>query len=278
MTYSVRNIVIALVLAAVAAGLVILYTGNVTKQAHDQQQNVTVVVAKQAIQAGTPIRDLVAEGAFQERSVVQRDVIPGAYTSVSDLNQSLATNSTIAAGSQVTPAMLSESNNTAIVHQIHGTMRAVQVAFNANRVLGGTLKAGDRVDIIGQFTIQPALTNSPYAPEDVARVLLTNVEVLSTFDTGVATPPLSAASSAQNSTGTDDGSGGSAVILAIPQDQLATFQMLRISKMWWMALRPAGKDAIDVNPSPLENVCTITGKGMSLTEIHRYLPVCLGGK
>ena len=32
MTYSVRNIVIALVLAAVAAGLVILYTGNVTKQ------------------------------------------------------------------------------------------------------------------------------------------------------------------------------------------------------------------------------------------------------
>ena len=36
MTYSVRNIVIALVLAAVAAGLVILYTGNVQKQAHDQ--------------------------------------------------------------------------------------------------------------------------------------------------------------------------------------------------------------------------------------------------
>ena len=39
--------------------------------------------------------------------------------------------------------------------QIHGTMRAVQVAFNTNRVLGGTLKAGDHVDIIAQFSIQP---------------------------------------------------------------------------------------------------------------------------
>ena len=38
MTYSVRNIVIALVLAAVAAGLVILYTGNVKKQAHDSSR------------------------------------------------------------------------------------------------------------------------------------------------------------------------------------------------------------------------------------------------
>jgi Flp pilus assembly protein CpaB len=278
MTYSVRNIVIALVLAAVAAGLVILYTGNVTKQAHDQQQNVTVVVAKQAIQAGTPIKDLVAQGAFQERSVVQRDVIPGAYTSVDDLNQSLATNSTIAAGSQVTPAMLSESNNTAIVSQIHGTMRAVQVAFNTNRVLGGTLKAGDRVDIIAQFSIQPVLNNSPYSPEDAARVVLSDIEVLSTFDTGVANAPLTAASSAQNSSGTDDGSGGSAVILAIPQDQLASFQAARLSKNWWFALRPVGKDAVDVSPSPLETVCSLMGKGMSVNEIHKNLPVCLGGK
>jgi flagellar basal body-associated protein FliL len=56
MTYSVRNIVIALVLAAVAAGLVILYTGNVQKQAHNSQQNVTVVVAKSAIAAAVPSR------------------------------------------------------------------------------------------------------------------------------------------------------------------------------------------------------------------------------
>ena len=37
------------------------------------------------------------------------------------------------------------------MNQIHGTMRAVQLAFNANRVLGGTLKAGDHVDIYGEI-------------------------------------------------------------------------------------------------------------------------------
>ena len=91
MTYSVRNIVIALVLAAVAAGLVILYTGNVTKQAHESQQNVTVVVAKSAIPAGSPVKELVDTGAFETRQVVQRDVVPGAYTSIDSLNKGLAT-------------------------------------------------------------------------------------------------------------------------------------------------------------------------------------------
>ena len=38
MTYNVRNIAIALVLAGIAAFLVIMYTGNVQKQAHNSQQ------------------------------------------------------------------------------------------------------------------------------------------------------------------------------------------------------------------------------------------------
>ena len=139
MTYSVRNIVIALVLAAVAAGLVILYTGNVQKQAHDSQQNVTVVVAKSAIAAGSPVKDLVSTNAFETRQVVQRDVVPGAYTSVSALNSDLATAGPITAGSQITPSMFTEGTSAPIASQITGTMRAVQVAYNPNRVLDGTL-------------------------------------------------------------------------------------------------------------------------------------------
>jgi hypothetical protein len=33
-----------------------------------------------------------------------------------------------------------------------------------------------------------------------------------------------------------------------------------------------------VSPSPLETVCSLMGKGMSVNEIHKNLPVCLGGK
>ena len=153
MTYSVRNIVIALVLAAVAAGLVILYTGNVQKQAHDSQQNVTVVVAKSAIAAGSPVKDLVNTSAFETRQVVQRDVVPGAYTSIAALNNDLATAGPITAGSQITPSMFTEGTSAPIASQITGTMRAVQVAYNPNRVLDGTLHAGDHVDVIVEFAV-----------------------------------------------------------------------------------------------------------------------------
>ena len=53
MTYNVRNIVIALVLAVVAALLVIVYTGNVQKQANNCQDTVKVLVATTDIAAGT---------------------------------------------------------------------------------------------------------------------------------------------------------------------------------------------------------------------------------
>src|SRR4029079_10852050 len=139
MTYSVRNIVIALVLAAVAAGLGILCTAKVQKQPHDSQQTVTVVVAKSAIAAGSPVKDLVSTNAFETRQVVQRDVVPGAYTSVSALNSDLATAGPITAGSQITPSMFTEGTSAPIASQITGTMRAVQVASTHNRVLHGSV-------------------------------------------------------------------------------------------------------------------------------------------
>ena len=162
MSYSVRNIVIALILAVVAAGLVIMYTSNVKHNADQSIKTTTVVVAKGDIVAGTPLNTLVDGGAFTTRQVATKDVVPGAFTSISSLNTSLATATNITAGAQITPAMFSDSKDTAIVNQIHGTMRAVQLAFNANRVLGGTLKAGDHVDIFGEMTIQSSRNNSSF--------------------------------------------------------------------------------------------------------------------
>ena len=46
MSYSVRNIVIALILAVVAAGLVIMYTSNVKHEADKSIRTTTVVVVQ----------------------------------------------------------------------------------------------------------------------------------------------------------------------------------------------------------------------------------------
>ena len=275
MSYSVRNIVIALILAVVAAGLVIMYTSNVKHNADQSIKTTTVVVAKGDIVAGTPLNTLVDGGAFTTRQVATKDVVPGAFTSISSLNTSLATATNITAGAQVTPAMFSDSKDTAIVNQIHGTMRAVQLAFNANRVLGGTLKAGDHVDIYGEITIQSSRNNSQFSQQTVAARIITNVEVLSTYDTGVATVPLTSASGANSASGTDDGSGGDAVILAVPQNVLPDLMLIRAGGEFWMALRP-GHGAQDTGQS-VATPCTTFGVGLTAVQLKNSLPICVSG-
>jgi len=273
MTYSVRNIVIALVLAAVAAGLVILYTGNVTKQAHDSQQNVTVVVAKSAIAAGSPVKELVDTGSFETRQVVQRDVVPGAYTSIDSLNKDLATAGPVTAGSQITPSMFTEGTSAPIASQISGTMRAVQVAYNPNRVLDGTLHAGDHVDVLVEFTVQASNNDSKYSAVDASRVLMTNVQVLSTKADGVAAAALQGDSDTSGGQGSADGTQGAAMILAVPQDQLAAFNLAREKGSLWYAVRPT-TGSQDTNTS-VATPCSVLGAGLSLTQIKSYLPICL---
>lgn len=275
MSYSVRNIVIALILAVVAAGLVIMYTSNVKHNADQSIKTTTVVVAKGDIVAGTPLNTLVDGGAFTTRQVATKDVVPGAFTSISSLNTSLATATNITAGAQITPAMFSDSKDTAIVNQIHGTMRAVQLAFNANRVLGGTLKAGDHVDIFGEMTIQSSRNNSTYSQQTVAARVITNVEVLSTYDTGVATAPLTSASGANSASGTDDGSGGDAVIVAVPQNLLPDLMLIRAGGEFWMALRP-GHGAQDTGQS-VATPCSTFGVGLTAVQLKNSLPICVSG-
>lgn len=275
MSYSVRNIVIALILAVVAAGLVIMYTSNVKHEADRSIKTTTVVVSKGDVVAGTPVSTLVDGGAFTTRQVATKDVVPGAYTSVKSLNTALATATNITAGAQVTPSMFSDSKDTAIVNQIHGTMRAVQLAFNANRVLGGTLKAGDHVDIYGETTIQASQNNSQYQQQTVAARIITNVEVLSTYDTGVAGVPLTSASGTNSASGTDDGTGGDAVIVAVPQNLLPDLMLIRATGQFWMALRPS-HGAQDTGAT-IATPCSTFGVGMTLVQLRNALPICVSG-
>ncbi len=276
MSYSVRNIVIALVLAVVAAGLVVMYTSNVKSQADKSIKTTTVVVSRGDIVAGTPVNTLVSGNAFTTHRVATKDVVPGAFTAVSSLNTSLATSTNITAGAQITPAMFSNSKDTAIVNQIHGTMRAVQLAFNANRVLGGTLKAGDHVDIYGEGTIQASNNNSKYSQQTVAARIITNVEVLSTYDTGVASPPLTSASGANSASGASDGTGGDAVILADPAEPPARPHARPGDGLGlWMALRPS-HGAQDTGIS-IATPCSVFGTGLTLVQVRDSLPICISG-
>jgi Flp pilus assembly protein CpaB len=277
MTYSVRNIVIAVVLAVLAAVLVIMYTSNAQKQATDGQVSTTVLVAKTDIAPGTEVSTALTAGAFETRSVVAKDVVPGALTSLNSLDKSLAATGQIAAGSQITSSMFSASQQNPIVTQISGVDRAIQFALNPNAVLGGTLKAGDHVDIIYYTTIHPTGNNSKYGDTDVSRLLFLNVPVLSTYDSGAAETAIAADSQGPDSGGSTDGTSGLGVIVKLPQTQVGEFLLALSTGRVWFALRPAtgAKDS----PGYLNTACSLMSQGLTTQQIHHQIPSCpTGGK
>ena len=88
------------------------------------------------------------------------------------------------------------------------------------------------------------------------------------------TMTLTSASGANSASGTSNGTGGDAVILAIPQNELPALMTDIFIGQFWLAVRPAhgAQDAVVGLASP----CSIFGNGLTLVQLKKNLPVCLG--
>src|SRR6266545_3397250 len=96
MTYRVRNILIAVGLAAVAGMLTLFY---VTSYKH--RQNVTVLVASKDIPAGTLGSQIVAGKWLTTEQVARKAVVPGPITDKAQIANKIATQG-IYQGEQIT--------------------------------------------------------------------------------------------------------------------------------------------------------------------------------
>jgi Flp pilus assembly protein CpaB len=175
MTYNVRNIAIALVLAAIAAFMVIAYTGDVKKKANSRQDTVSVLKATTDIPAGTLASEAIASGKLKVEKVVAQDEIPLAVHEPTELDGTHISGQPIFNGQQITAAMFAPSSQTSIVSRIDETNRAVEIKLGKQAILSGTLKAGDHVDLVGSFTVHPSNGGSDF---DVSRIIVRDVEVL----------------------------------------------------------------------------------------------------
>ncbi|HET7429759.1 MAG TPA: Flp pilus assembly protein CpaB [Gaiellales bacterium] len=258
MTYNVRNIAIALVLAGIAAFLVIVYTGNVQKQAHSSQQATQVLVATADIPAGTTVADAISGGQLQLRKVVQQDVIVGALTDEKSLDSSYVAKQDLYAGQQVTATMFSPSNDTRIVTQIKQNYRAIQIGLTPDQELGGTLQTGDHVDLVGTYTVHP---NNGLGDYDVSRIIVRDVQVLKAPEIDTATGKL---------VGTAD---HPSVTLAVPDSVIPkiTFTLKGGDGALWFALRPAN-GATD-GPTVLATVPSVIFEGLNARQIAAAIAV-----
>jgi Flp pilus assembly protein CpaB len=240
MTYRIRNIVIAIGLALVAMLLTVLYVTNYKRSVQHNSANVQVYVAAKDIAAGASGVDIVKSHKLRVETVQRRAVVPGAISSPDQIAQLVLT-APVYAGEQVTLRPFTDAAAEGIRAQLKGTMRAVQVAGDANQLLAGTLRAGDHVDLVANLRLSSNTTAA------ATRIVLRDITVL--------TPPGDASFAKGAAPGTS-----SSAILAVTDTQVQRLFFVLKNADWTLELRPV-VDAVD-SAERLETVDSIIREGV----------------
>jgi Flp pilus assembly protein CpaB len=171
MTYRVRNIVVAVALAALAGTLTLVYVVNYKRHVQHGESKVNVLVAARDIPAGTTGSEVVEQHMLKTEAVPRRTLVPG-WVGDSDQLQNQVATQEIYAGEQVTVRRFAPPREQGIRSLIRATERGIQIAGDPNQVLAGTLKTGDYVDVVADWHLPDG------SPHHVTRVIVRNVLVL----------------------------------------------------------------------------------------------------
>jgi Flp pilus assembly protein CpaB len=217
LAYRVRNIVIAIGLALVAMMLTLFYVTNYKRSVQRDVASVHVYVAAHDVAAGVSGAELGSERDLRVVSVARKNVVPGAISSPDQVrDQVLAT--PLFAGEQVTLRRFTDVAAQGIRAQLKGTMRAVQVAGDANQLLAGTLHAGDHVDVVANLRLDSSQS------ANATRIVLRDLTVLGGAD-------LSAAGRVAPGTATS-------VLIAVTDTQVQRLFFVLKNADWTLQLRP----------------------------------------
>lgn len=243
MTYRVRTIAIAVALALVAAILVSLYVAGVKRRTDAAAEIVEVYVAQKDIPAGTAGEDLVKKGMLAKAEIPRERVVGGTISQPDQLS-GLVSKQLVLTGEQVTTRRFSTPAERGVRAELKGTLRAVQVPGDPNQLLAGTLRAGDRVDVIGNIKI-PGTQND----ERFTRIVLRDIEVLRApqvqkGSTKVASGPQSDVFA----------------LLAVSDTQVQKLFYVMKNSDWTFQLRPPA--SADDSPETVETADTILRDGL----------------
>jgi Flp pilus assembly protein CpaB len=249
MTYRIRNIGIAVALAVVAALLTTFYVTNYKRTVQQGEQKVPVYVASHDIPLGTPGSDVAHRSMLRLEHVSRRSVVPGAISQPSQIEKLVAVEP-VYAGEQVSTRRFRTAEEQGIRAQLKGNLRAMQVPGTQSQLLGGSLKTGDRVDVVGNWLM----------PEDsqthVTRVVLRDLLVLQPPD----------AANVGGKIGANPNEPFFALV-AMTDSQAEKFWWIAKNGDWTLQLRPV-TDASD-SPDRLETAKTVALDGLGAGQRRR---------
>ena len=206
--------------AAVLAGIILLvYLHSYRNSVNSASSSVSVLVAKNLIQKGTPGNIIGTSDQFQVASIPKKQLRVGALTDPSALAGRVAV-ADIYPGQQLTASYFAYATPGTLQTRIAGADRAINVQIDSEHGMVGQIAAGDHIDIYVGLNRQ-----GPSGSQAIVKLLMDDVTVLrAPLGGGSGTYTLRAA-------------GRQAGVLAFAADN---------GKLWFV-LRPAS-GAKPVNP------------------------------
>jgi Flp pilus assembly protein CpaB len=172
---------------------------------------------------------------------VRRSVVAGAISNPEQVG-GLVSTQPIFAGEQVSTRRFATPSQRGIKAQLTGVQRAIAVPGDAHQLLAGTLKPGDRIDVVASWTFPEGGT------EHVTRIILRDILVLRAA-AGGASEQLESARD-----------GGYAATLAVTDTQVQKLYWAMKNAEWHFELRPA-VDAAD-SPENVESSYSLLREGV----------------
>lgn len=140
------RILLAVVLGLLAVFLVYVYVRGIERQLYEEVDMQNVVVTREAVAAGTAID----ERAVQRIAVPRKYRQPQTFPDLTEVVGRVAV-VPIAAGSQVSGGMLADAGAESLSFEVPRGRRAVAITINDESGVGGLIRPGNYVDIVGTF-------------------------------------------------------------------------------------------------------------------------------
>jgi Flp pilus assembly protein CpaB len=220
MTYRLRNLLIALGLAAVAVVLVSVYVTQYKHHVQNSESAVQVYIAARDIPAGTSGDEVIDGKYLRKVTVERRNRVTGAIAKPSDIAASYVTE-TIYQDEQLSLRRFGQPGAEGLRGQLRGNQRALELEAKSSQALAGTLKTGDRVDVVATWAVPEGSSHH------VGKVVLRDILVLGAAESG----SLSNAGSGPSDTVT--------VQLRVTDTQANKLFFLAKNGEWSLALRTA---------------------------------------
>jgi pilus assembly protein CpaB len=239
----VLAVVLAVLLAVLGAGAVLVYVRQADQRALQGQKAVTVVVALKTIPSGTSLRVAAAQGLVGRETFPASSVPANAVSAVTPTVAPLVVSSQVPSGTVlITPMLVTAAQATGGVALPTGQV-AVTIAFCVPEAVAGAVRAGSTVDVVdtiaaGGTAKGPGLSasagcsgshqqNSPGAPTGVVPSL-TGMQVLSVGPaaTGQASSTPGGTAPATTGTTTDSPASSTGTVLVTFAATLAQAEKL----------------------------------------------------